>query len=248
MLFTMRSTMRGLLKDGILLRSIIATALAFILVGIATVAHTAYTNRETALRESVTHLNQLLDTVESTLRVACFVKDEALAKEVARGLLSNTNVLRVAILQGSETMADMQLSKPGRPERPEAENVLQRDIDSPFKAGQVIGQIRLTPDPAVIADQVREEVILAAIQLGLQLALISGAVVVTLLLFVVRPISAMSRHLHRMDPTAGDRLSPKASRPKPTCTSCARWAATMPRATTSHGRCRPRISPLPPNV
>jgi diguanylate cyclase (GGDEF)-like protein/PAS domain S-box-containing protein len=208
-------------KDGILLRSITVTVLAFILVGIATVVYTAHATSQRAMWESDTRLNQLLDTVESTLRVACFVKDDGLAREVARGLLSNTEVLRVVIQEGSEILADLQRSQEATADAaktPTAQNeeskerkeraspILQRDIESPFKAGQIIGQIRLTPDPAVIAQRIREDVSLAALQLFWQLALIAGSVVITLLLFVVRPISAMSGHLHRMDPMAGDRL------------------------------------------
>lgn len=208
----MMPMLRGCMKDGILLRSIIVTVLAFILVGIATVAYTAHATSERARREATTHLNQLLDTVESTLRVACYVKDEVLAKEVARGLLSNSAVLRVTIQEGSETLVDLQRNKKGQSDKPDeardqnTANVLLRSIDSPFRAGQSIGQIQLFPDPAIIADHIREDVSLAAIQLGWQLALIAGTVVVILLLFVVRPISAMSEHLHRMNPTAGDRL------------------------------------------
>ena len=212
--------MRGLLKDGILLRSIVATVLAFIVVGLATVAYTSHTASERAMRESDLRLNQLLDTVESTLRVACYVKDEALAKEVARGLLSNTEVLRVAIEEGRgptgwQPLADMQrgtlgpfaaASTQSAAAASLAGNVLRRDIESPFMAGQHIGQIRLTPDPAVIASRINEAVTQSAVQLLWQLALIAGTVVLIMLLLIVRPISAMSEALHRMDPTAGDQL------------------------------------------
>ena len=203
------------LKDGILLRSIIVTVLAFVLVGIAAVTYTAHATSEREMRESNTRLEQLLDTVESTLRIACYVKDEGLAKEVARGLLSNTEVLRVTIQEGSEILADVQRNPSADPGAPEesgekkkhhASTALQRNIDSPFKPGQLIGQIRLTPDLTVTAHQVHEEVRFAALQLLWQLALIASTVVTALLLFVVRPISAMSGYLHRMDPTAGDLL------------------------------------------
>ncbi len=201
---------RPLVRDGILVRSIIATVLVFFLVGVATVTFTAYATRERALQESDRRLAQLLDTVESTLRIACFVRDDGLAKEVARGLLSNTELLRVTIDDGYESLADMQRGESGAPDDTASaaagHNVIERDILSPFMADQVIGHIRLTPDPAVIAQRIHDDVKLAAIQLGWQLALIAGTVVIALLFVVVRPISDMSNHLHGMDPTAGDRL------------------------------------------
>ncbi len=206
--------LRSALQDGILLRSILATVLAFIVVGITTFIYTAHTTSQRVVRDSNTRLEHLLDTVDSTLRVTCFVKDEVLAREVARGLLSNPEVLSVNIREGSTTLADLRrsaaaiTSASASTDKNEADRdqVLRRAIDSPFKPGESIGEIRLTPDPDVIAQQIREDVIQAIVRLAWQLMLIAGTVVVTLLFFVVRPISAMSGHLHRMDPTAGDRL------------------------------------------
>ena len=195
---------RRLLRDGILLRSIVVTILAFILVGVATIAYTAHAARIQAETQSRVHLEQLLDTVESTLRVACFVKDVQLAREVALGLLSTTEILRVTIHEGSFILADIQ--RPGNRGSTDVAGSLVRSINSPFIEGDVIGRIRLTPDPEVIERRIRDDIIGQALQLAWQLALIAGAIVVTLLAFVIHPISAMSRNLHAMDPTAGDRL------------------------------------------
>ena len=126
-----KRTMRGLLTDGILLRSIVATLLVFVVVGIGTVTYTAYATGQQAIHASNTRLNQLLDTVESTLRVACYVKDDVLAKEVARGLLSNTEVLRVTIQEGSHNLADMRRRKLSAQDESEIGDVLQRDITLP---------------------------------------------------------------------------------------------------------------------
>ena len=90
----------ALTRDGILFRSILVTLLAFALVGFATLAYTVQAARSAAEEQSRVRLEQLLDTVQSTLRVACFVKDQELAREVASGLLSNTEVLRVTIHEG----------------------------------------------------------------------------------------------------------------------------------------------------
>lgn len=190
-------------RDGILLRSILVTLLAFALVGFATLAYTVQAARNAAQEQSQVRLEQLLDTVQSTLRVACFVKDQELAREVASGLLSNTEVLRVTIHEGDNQLIDLQRRQTSRPD---AANALERNIHSPFIEGDVIGRVRLVPDPEAIAGQVRAEIIERSLQLTWQLTLIAGAMVVTLLFFVIHPISAISSELHRMDPTAGDRL------------------------------------------
>jgi diguanylate cyclase (GGDEF)-like protein/PAS domain S-box-containing protein len=141
--------------------------------------------------------------VESTVRIACFLNDQDLAREVAQGLLSNTEVLSVTIIAGDDILAAQQRSDAAVGSPP---FTLQRRVFSPFKAGEEVGEVRLIPNPQVISRQLQEDVTLAAVQLGWQLTLVSGVIVVTLLVFVVRPISTMSRRLHDMDPAAGERL------------------------------------------
>lgn len=195
----------ALIRDGILLRSILVTILAFCLVGVGTVAYTMQAARTQAEAQSRERIEQLLDTVQSTLRVACFVKDRELAREVAQGLLSNSVVLRVTIRESGNLLADLE-RRGNAPVGDQATGRLVRDIHSPFIDGEVIGAIQLTPDPEVIERHIRAELVARSWQLVWQLALIAGVMVVTLLAFVIHPISAISRELHLMDPTAGERL------------------------------------------
>lgn len=203
----------ALIRDGILLRSILVTILAFCLVGIATVAYTVQSARAQAEAQSRERIEQLLDTVQSTLRVASYVKDRELAREVAQGLLSNNVVLRVTISESGNLLADLE-RRGNLPADEMAAGSLVRDIHSPFIDGEVIGEIQLTPDPEVIERHIRAEIIARSWQLVWQLALIAGVMVVTLLAFVIHPISAISRELHLMDPTAGERLKIPAGHTK----------------------------------
>lgn len=194
-------------RDGILLRSILVTGLAFVLVGITTVLYTMVETRRIVEEQSRVRLEQLLDTVQSTLRVACFVKDQGLAREVAVGLLNNTVVLSVTIREGEQVLADVRRDGARASADPSIPpGTLLRSITSPFVDGEVIGQIQMAPDPQVIDEHIHREIIHRTIQLAWQLALIAGVMVLTLLAFVIHPISAISRNLHDMDPTHGDRL------------------------------------------
>jgi len=188
---------------GLLMRSILALILASLLAGLAAIAHTAQATRQHAQQTTQTRLNELLDTVESTLRVACFARDATLAGELAEGLLSNSDVLSVRIFSDQAVLAD---------KRRHAGNELQamslrRPIFSPFDNHQQVGEILLRPDPQVIEARIRDEVWFAAIQLAWQLGMVAVAMAVIMLLFIVRPIKAISDRLHRMDPTAGERLA-----------------------------------------
>ena len=190
--------------SGLLLRSTLAVVLASLLAAIVAVGYTAQATSARAHQASQTRLNELLDTIESTLAVACFANDQTLAVEVAQGLLSNSDVLAVRIATAQTVLADKQ-----RGATPSANpaGVLKRPIFSPFDRKKEVGHIVLTPDPQVIDARIREEVWFAALQLSWQLGMVTVAVVLMTLLFIVRPIKAMSDRLHRMDATAGERLT-----------------------------------------
>jgi diguanylate cyclase (GGDEF)-like protein/PAS domain S-box-containing protein len=202
-----RRLISALRNAGILGRSVAVTLAVFVLASIGSIAYTVYSTSEHTRESSVTRLDQLLDTVQSTVRIACFLKDKDLAKEVSLGLLSNTEVLRVTILAGNKVLADEQRDGTIAKSPSNAVDLLRRPIVSPFKANDVVGEVRLTPNPEVIARQLRTDVFLAATQLLWQLTLVSSAIVISLMMFVIRPISTMSSQLHQMDPAAGDRVT-----------------------------------------
>jgi len=191
---------------GLLLRSILVVILASVVAGLAAVAYAAYSTSARAHKASRIHLNELLDTVESTLKVACFAKDETLAGELATGLLSNSDALAVTISSEQTVLANRQRHTALAPESVAARMQLRRVIYSPFNPDKEVGHIVLVPDPQGINARIAEEVRLAALQLTWQLAMVAFAVAAIMLVFIVRPIKAISDRLHSMDPTVGERL------------------------------------------
>ena len=196
----------GLPKDGIVLRSVLVALVAFV---VASIGSIAYTTHETAQRTTRTidiRLQQLLDTVQSTVRIACFLNDGDLAKEVSLGLLSNSEVLQVTVIADGNVLADQRrltvTEAIGEVTQP-----LVRPVLSPFDEKQVVGEIRLRSNPEVIEANRRADIWLAAKQLLWQLLLMFVVIIVSLVGFIVRPISRMSFDLHRMDAAGGDRLA-----------------------------------------
>lgn len=189
---------------GLLARSTLVVVVASLLAAVVAISYTTHATRQRAQLASQTRLNELLDTVQSTLAVACFAKDQTLAGELARGLLSNSDVLAVSISTEQEVLAEKRRSQSVAPQ---AGLLLMRVIYSPFNQQQQVGYIFLTPDPQVIEARIKEEVWLAAIQVSWQLGMVAVAVVLIMLLLIVRPIKAMSDRLHLMDPTTGERLA-----------------------------------------
>jgi signal transduction histidine kinase/CheY-like chemotaxis protein/HPt (histidine-containing phosphotransfer) domain-containing protein len=198
--------MSRLPNDGIVLRSILITVLAFLVASVGSIAYTAHETGQRAIRTIDGRLNRLLETVQSTAKIACFLRDKDLAKELAGGLLVNPEVLRVTILGDDAVLADTSRSDEGATLSETETNVLVRKISAPFDSNKIVGEVRLVPNPKVIEAVKDEDILLAAKQLVWQLLFVSLAILTTLILLIVRPISRMSLALHRMDPVKGERL------------------------------------------
>lgn len=154
--------------------------------------------------QSAAHLSELLDTVENTASIACFVGDQALAKEVANGLMKNSGVLGVVVRNYKQELARvyrgdaLEQAPKGR---------LIRVIHSPFIPEEAVGEILLDPDLAEMERRVKDDVQFVGKLLGVQIAGTSAAIFIVLLLWIVRPIKALSDSLHLMNAAAGDRLA-----------------------------------------
>lgn len=195
------------LRDGILMRAMLITVLAFFLASIGTIGYTVFVTSERAKKTIDTRLAQLLDTVQATVQTACYLGNEGLAKEVAGGLLRNPEVLRVMIGADGRVLADetRPLAQPVSAGEPYP--VLLRQVNSPFNANEAVGEVQLHPNPAVI-DTLRFDAILLSVQqLVWQLLFVSLAIIGALIFFLIRPIVQMSQALHRLDPDDGERLT-----------------------------------------
>lgn len=191
----------------ILFRTALILVIVFVILGILTVSVSLDYNQTRAEQAVNLRLTQLLDTVESTASVACFTGDETLAAELAAGLLKNSEVLSVTIRAGQRELANRQRTpqadKTGAAYR---QPPLVRDVFSPFSPDNRVGRILLTPDQAVIRKAVKVEARVATAQMAAQLVLVGLAVLAAVLLQIIRPITAISDGLHRMDAASGDRL------------------------------------------
>lgn len=156
-------------------------------------------SRESARQHE--RLSELLNTVEQTVQVACFLDNRELAAEVANGLLANRIVSRVQILQ-----ADTVLAQRGEaPERSRAEP-LERAVTSPFLPDEEVCRIVLMPNQDEIRKAVLEASMFTAVILTLQLVGIGVAVVLVIIRVVTRPIKALSHGIRRLAAEEGQKL------------------------------------------
>ncbi|KAA6185839.1 EAL domain-containing protein [Thiohalocapsa marina] len=178
-----------------------------LLFGAVTVAINLHYNRARAEQATELRLSQLLDTVESTASIACFTRDDVLAGELIAGLLRNSEVLSVVVEADGVPLADSsrQATDAAAAVTPDS-RVLVRDIYSPFSPQTPVGRVLLTPNQALIDQELRQETRILMLQMAMQLLLVALAFAAATLLLIIRPIKAISDRLHGMDATRGERL------------------------------------------
>ena len=190
-------------KRDILSRAVWAMAGVTLLVGTLVIGITWVVTNHLAQQEANNRLGELLDTIEETVRIACFIEDAQLATEVARGLIRNSEVAAVSIRSLNQEL--------GREERggqlsQDSAAALRRDIYSPFDPTRRVGEIELQPNREALEQRTFRESLFVGLVLAAQLALLTLAVIFIVLRLIVAPIKAISDRLHLLKPTLGERL------------------------------------------
>lgn len=195
-------------RQSILYLASLAIIACSIAVGLLFVGVTGWFTTDRAQAQAEDRLGELLDTVQSTVSIACFVQDRQLALEVARGLLKNSETRGVVIRSSSGELARVYRDGLTADESERAlRGRIARPVASPFDPQQTVGEILLDPDPEAVDRIVAAEMRFVGIQLWLLTAVLTLVIVVVMLRLIVRPIHAMSERLHHMDAAAGDRLA-----------------------------------------
>ena len=168
------------LKTGILAKALFITVLAFLAASVVSISYTVVETHRRYEQSVTRQLNQLVDTVLVTVQTACFLGDEDLANEVAKGLLSNREIHRVTIESTRGLLAEqLRQAKVASGDAPILPP-LRREVRSPFTPGEVVGTIALFPNPEVIDDLRDDYVALAIKQQAWQLIFVSLAIFLAL--------------------------------------------------------------------
>lgn len=150
-------------------------------------------------------LDGLLNTVDNTARIAVFLGDAQLAKEVATGLSQNITVSSVTISNQDGVLA-YQSSTPGS--RPQASDGLAivREVIAPFGDPETIGEVRLIPNQRAIEEKVAQTTrFITLFFLGL-LAAVALSIVLVVVTLITQPIARISNRLHGLKVEAGEKL------------------------------------------
>jgi len=166
------------------------------------------TERQEDVRQQA-RLNELLDTVQRTVSIACFLSDKQLADEVAQGLLSNRTVSQVVVSAGNAQLAQRSKAAAtpvGGVASSFPPGSLVRKIASPFNPNEIVGEIALVPDTAEIRSNVLDASGFTALLVLGQVIFIGLGVVVVVIRLITRPISRISARLHVLRAETGQKL------------------------------------------
>lgn len=147
----------------------------------------------------VGHIEDLLSTVESTVRIACYVGDKALAEEIVHGLMTNHSVAAVRI----STMQQVLVEGGAEASATTGNQVVTHRITSPFDPTEEVGRIELTANSSFIESQASSYSAMAVVILLAEALVVAFVVALVVLRTIIRPIKIFSHDLHK-----GLRLQP----------------------------------------
>ena len=202
--------MTRLLRTSIAARSTAAILLIVSAVGFGFLALAVpFTERQENARQQA-RLNELLNTVQRTVSIACFLADRQLADEVAQGLLSNRTVSEIIVTAGRSQIARRSKAADAGPASAATAalppGTLVRNVVSPFNPDETVGSITLVPDAAEIRSNVARASWFTALLLVGQIILIGLGVTVLVIRLITRPISGISARLHELRAETGQKL------------------------------------------
>lgn len=159
--------------------------------------------RDNELKRHLSHISELVTSVQSTVQIASFTNDKTLATEVARGLMTNQSIAAVRITSGDQVLAEFKKNTADG----EAPHLVRKAVSSPFDERTLVGEIVLTADSNFILAQATQYSSIFAALLLLEVIAVTVVVVLVMLRTVVRPITLVAAELQRTEGRAGASLS-----------------------------------------
>lgn len=179
---------------------------AVALIGAGLVSTMAYLSTQSSeLLESRRILYQLCQTVQRTATIAAYLDNQEIASETIQGLASNETVAAVSLTSVSGLSATR-----GLPQSQNQGDAVRLELESPFNAGEVIGELAVYPRQDLIELNARSAAVERASLLGGYT--LSVALLVTILVQwqFVPGLRQLTEALRGVRPGSGERLGPPA--------------------------------------
>ncbi|MFZ6861305.1 diguanylate cyclase domain-containing protein [Undibacterium sp. Ji67W] len=172
----------------------------------------------TEQKHTIANIKELLNSVENTVAVACYLSDKNLSNDVANDLQKNTNIKEVRIFNKYAVLSEVNKNLPKTTQNlsdtaGKESDYIQKDIYSPFNKTEQVCHIRIRVNQEAIHDQSTTKARIISLLLFLQTVLMASAVAYIVLSLITRPIKTISDNLHNLRPEKGE-LLPQAEKNK----------------------------------
>lgn len=183
----------------LVLKTVLRILLAGVVLAVLFSVTSLWLIRQNESARLLSQMDGVVSTVESTVKIACFTNDKALAEEVARGLMTNQAVASVRIVSDKNVLA--YLRKKGTEGSPA--QVVQRKVASPFDDGSYVGVIEVAADGEFIQAESAKYSWFTVVLLLLEVVAVVIAVAYVMLRSVVKPITDFSEDLRDIQDGTG---------------------------------------------
>ncbi|CAG1022800.1 putative signaling protein [Patescibacteria group bacterium] len=170
----------------ILLSSLLVAAISYIWV------------RDNAINEQRRNLNTLLETMQSSTRVACFANNAILAQEVVDGLRLNKLIIGSVIWSDGKVLAHSGTDFFNQITSQKFPNVLIQAVSSPFDEKEIIGQIAIQFNQEFINQETQRNILFIGMLLASQAILLIIVVNIVVFDLIVRPVEQVASQLEHL--------------------------------------------------
>ncbi len=191
-------------QGSIVVRTTLAILVPAMILGLTFTSFESASVERSEQRRAEIRLQQLLSTVERTVQIACFLKDNRLADEIAHGLIRNRAVAGVTITSGTLTLSH--INNPSTHSIGSQSAVIAMPIYSPFDSRELVGKVSLSVDRAAIHAEAASYSRASTVAMSLEVTLVAAVVAIAVYFFSTRPIKAVSNELHKIRFDTGARL------------------------------------------
>lgn len=152
------------------------------------------------LKKEAIATRQLLNTIQETAAIAIYLNEKEMAREVVNGLARNS-----IVSQASISLNDGTVVKAGA-ENPPLATEFSKKLFSPFNSNEMIGAVSIIQSQVLIDQRAQAVGLANAYALGGQTLIVALLTVLLIYRMLTRPIKAMAKKLHQIQPGSNDRL------------------------------------------
>jgi diguanylate cyclase (GGDEF)-like protein len=174
----------------------ITVALIALAVAVVTSIASYFVTHAQTLKQARQTLGQLAATVQRTASIAVYLDNREIADEVISGLAKNEFVEAVSLTSAT----GLKVMHGTSPERLDSADAVKAQLESPFSAGEIVGELTIFPNRKLIEQKARKNALTGVAVLAAFILLVAFAITHVVQLLFVYPLSRITTSLTTIVP------------------------------------------------